>query len=102
MLNKILLGVVAVIIIFSVLVMRQPDSYRVERSIGIEAPAERVYAHIADLKQWPAWSPWAQRDPNMEMEFSEVTTGVGAWSAWDSESEGRGRQTISEAVETAV
>lgn len=99
MLNKILLGVAAVIIIFSVLVMMQPNSYRIERSIGIEAPVESVYAQIADLKQWPAWSPWAQRDPKMKMKYSEVTTGVGAWSAWDSESEGRGRQTISEAVD---
>lgn len=99
MLNKILLAVVALIIIFSVLVMLQPASYRIVRSIGIEAPAASVYAHIADLKQWPAWSPWTQRDPNMKMEYSEVTTGVGAWSAWDSESEGRGRQTIREAVE---
>lgn len=99
MLNKILLGVAAVIIVFSVLVMMQPDSYRIERSIGIDAPAESVYSQIADLKKWPVWSPWAQRDPKMKMEYSEVTTGVGAWAAWDSETEGRGRQTISDVAE---
>ena len=97
--NRILLIIIALFIIFLVLVMQQPDSYRVERAINIEAPAENVYDQIADLSQWPAWSPWATRDPAMQMTYSEATTGVGAWAAWDSESEGRGRQTIREAVE---
>ena len=99
MLNKILLGVAVLIIVFSVVVMLQPDTYRVERSIEIEAPAGNVFPHIADLQQWPTWSPWAKRDPAMKMEFSDETTGVGAYAAWDSETEGRGKQTISDVIE---
>ena len=81
------------------MVMLQPDDYRVERSIEIGASAETVYYQIADLRQWPAWSPWAKKDPDMKMEFSDVTTGVGAYAAWDSATEGKGRQTIAEVVE---
>lgn len=99
MLKKILLGLVAVLIILVAVVMMQPDEYRVERSMEIDASAERIYSQIADLRQWPAWSPWAKKDPDMKMEFSDVTTGVGAYAAWDSATEGKGRQTIAEVVE---
>ena len=99
MLKKILLGLVAVLIILVAVVMLQPDEYRVERSIEIDASAETVYSQIADLRQWPAWSPWAKKDPDMAMAFSDVTTGVGAYAAWDSATEGKGRQTIAEVIE---
>ena len=33
------------------------------------------------------------------MAFQAGADGVGAWAAWDSKSEGRGRQTVSQAVE---
>jgi hypothetical protein len=99
MLRKTLLSLVAIVIILATVVMLQPDTYRVERTIEIDASAETVYAQIADLRQWPAWSPWAKKDPGMKMVFSDVTTGVGAYAAWDSETEGKGRQTIADVVE---
>ncbi|NNJ96154.1 MAG: SRPBCC family protein [Gammaproteobacteria bacterium] len=99
MLKKILLGLVVVLIILVAVVMLQPDEYRVERSIEIDASAKTVYSQLADLRQWPTWSPWAKKDPDMKMEFSDVTSGVGAYAAWDSATEGKGRQTIAEVVE---
>jgi carbon monoxide dehydrogenase subunit G len=96
--KKILFGLVAILIIVIALVMLQPNEYRVERSIEIAASPQAVFSQIADLRQWPAWSPWAKKDPDMKMEFSNVTTGVGAYAAWDSATEGKGRQTIADIV----
>ncbi len=68
--------------------------YRVERSIEIEAPAEVVFAPIADLRQWASWTPWDDMDPEMTATFSEVSTGVGAWQRWDGPKVGRGELKI--------
>lgn len=99
MLKNILIGLVAIIGVVAILAIQQPDTYRVERSIDIKAPAERVYAQIVDLKKWPSWSPWAARDPEMQMTYSDNTIGTGAWAEWNSRTEGRGRQTIRATVE---
>ncbi len=98
MLKTILIGIVAIVAVMVVLATQQPDTYRVERSVVINAPAERIYAQIIDLQKWPAWSPWAARDPDMQITYSKDTSGMGAWAEWNSETEGQGRQTISSAM----
>jgi uncharacterized protein YndB with AHSA1/START domain len=71
-----------------------PGSYRVERSVEIAAPAAAVFARVGDLKQWPSWTVWGERDPKMQTTFSPVTTGPGAWQKWDGPESGRGELTI--------
>ena len=71
-----------------------PRNYRVERSIVIKAKPEVVFAQFGDLRAWKSWGAWQERDPGMKITYSEKTTGVGAWSAWESQKEGNGRMTI--------
>lgn len=71
-----------------------PGSYRVERSIEIGAPAARVFEYVGDLRQWPTWTIWSERDPQMQRTFSPVSAGVGAWQKWDGPEAGRGELTI--------
>ena len=71
-----------------------PGSYRVERSIVIKAPAEKVFPDISDLRQWKTWGVWWQRDPGMTVTYSEPPTGVGSWSNWVSKQEGSGKMTV--------
>ena len=60
------LGVLVVgLLIFAVVILLQPGTFRVERSIVIAAPPEAVFVQVNDLHNWNAWSPWAKRDPNM-------------------------------------
>jgi len=99
MLKKILSVLFVIVIFLAAVVMLQPGEYRVERSIEIAASAESVFSQISDLRSWPTWSPWAKRDPAMKMTYSDITTGVGAFAAWESESEGRGNQSIMRVVE---
>lgn len=73
-----------------------PRTYRVERSQVIKARAEQVFPHIADLRAWKNWGAWQERDPAMKLTYSEISAGVGAWSAWESKTEGNGRMTITQ------
>jgi uncharacterized protein YndB with AHSA1/START domain len=77
----------------------RPDSFRLQRSVVIDAPPEKVFALIADFKQWPTWSPWEKLDPNMKRTHSGAERGVGTIYTWDSPSKaGAGRMEIKQAV----
>jgi uncharacterized protein YndB with AHSA1/START domain len=76
----------------------QPDSFRIERSLAIKAPPERIYPHITDLRSWAAWSPYEKKDPAMKRTFSGAAAGPGSAYAWEGNSDvGAGRMQIVEA-----
>jgi len=95
MLKKILLGLVALLAVILIVGAFQSNTYRVERSITIAAPAAAVFSQINDVHQMQAWSPWAKLDPNAKMTFDGPASGVGAGFAWAGNSAvGEGRETI--------
>lgn len=71
-----------------------PSAYDVSRSVEIKAPPEKVYALIADPREWKKWSVWNQRDPAMKITYSGPPAGPGAKWAWESKSEGTGEMTF--------
>lgn len=76
----------------------RPDSFRVERSVSIAAPPDRIYPLIADFRRWAEWSPYEKKDPAMKRSFGSVTAGKGATYAWDGDSNvGQGSMEILEA-----
>ncbi len=76
------------------------DTFTVERSEKIDAPAERVYSQMIDFRNWGAWSPWDALDPKMEKTYSGSESGVGAKYAWTGNRKvGEGRMEITEASE---
>lgn len=98
-----ILGGLAVLVLLLVLVaFAFPRQYRIERSLVINAKPEAVLAQVADLSAWKNWGAWQERDPGMKLSYSPKTTGVGAWSAWESKSEGNGKMTITEQTATKV
>jgi hypothetical protein len=75
------------------------DTYTVERSAVVDAPAERIYQQIADFHRWPAWSPWEGIDPAMQRTYSGPERGTGAAYAWSGNRKaGRGRMEITDAT----
>lgn len=77
----------------------KPDTFRVERSILIDAPPEAVYDEIEDFRRWRAWSPYEDRDPNLERSYSGAERGIGAVYGWEGdENVGSGRMEIRDAV----
>lgn len=75
----------------------RPDAFRLERSILIAAPAERIHPLIADFRSWRSWSPWENKDPGMARTLSGAESGVGAAYAWEGNKDiGAGRMEILE------
>jgi ribosome-associated toxin RatA of RatAB toxin-antitoxin module len=81
--SKVLLVLVVLLGGAAVFVATRPDTYHVERSATVAAPAATVFGVVDDLATWKEWSPWA------------TTTGVGASYAWEGNKEvGKGKMTI--------
>src|SRR5262245_47981239 len=90
-----ILGVFAALLLLAVVAaFFFPRTYRVERATVVNARPEIVFAQVGDLKAWKNWTAWHERDPAMKLSFSPQTTGVGAWSAWESKTEGNGKMTL--------
>ena len=80
-------------------VARRPDRFRIERSIRIAAPREKLFSYVADLNNFDAWSPWSALDPAMRKTHSGAASGVGAAYEWQGNNKvGHGRMEILEAV----
>ena len=76
-----------------------PDTFRLERSIVINAPPENVFAIVQDFRRSPEWSPWEKLDPDLKRELSGAESGIGAIYAWEGNKDvGAGRQEIIEAT----
>ena len=99
MLKIISLAVVAIVGGFLVYAATRPDSFRVERTVTINAPPERIFPLVNDFQRWGAWSPFEKKDPGMKRTMSGVSSGEGAVYEWDGNKEiGQGRMEIVESV----
>ncbi len=97
----IIIAVVLAIIIAAVLILAatKPDSFRIERTAIVNAPAEKIFPLIADFHQWLNWSPWEGRDPALKRTYSGAEHGKGAVYAWEgNKNVGSGRMEILEAT----
>lgn len=87
-----------VIAIVLILASTKPDTFSVERSVVVKAPAEKIFPLIGDFHQWANWSPWENKDPAMKRTFSGSKSGKGAVYAWDgNKNVGSGRMEILDA-----
>ncbi len=95
-----ILGVVGlVIVVVLVIASTRPDSFRVERSIAIAAPAAKVFGLIEDFHKWTSWSPWENLDPELKRTYGGAERGKGATYAWEGNSAvGSGRMEVLEAT----
>ncbi len=99
MLKLIVLLIALVIVAILVLASFKPGSFRIERSAIIQAPPEKVFAYVNELRSWSAWSVWEKMDPNMKKTYGAATAGKGATYEWQGNKKvGHGRMTIAESV----
>lgn len=81
----------------------KPDSFRVQRSITINAPQQTVFELVNDYRNWGAWSPFENKDPAMKRTFSGPPSGKGAIYAWDGNSNiGKGSMLITESTPARI
>ncbi|MBI1683603.1 SRPBCC family protein [Caulobacter hibisci] len=96
-----MLKIIAVVVVLGlagllVAAALRPPTFRVERSILVNAPPEAVLAHISDFKAWRAWSPYESLDANLARTYGGAERGVGATYAWAGQKAGTGRMRIDE------
>lgn len=89
-----LFSVIGLLVLLLAVGMFLPTQFHVERSITINAPSEKVFGHIVDLKEWKKWGIWFERDPAMQVTYTGPDSEVGMKSSWISEQEGSGEMTI--------
>lgn len=98
-----IIAVVAVIVVLAIagvliLASRKPDTFRVQRAASIDATPETLLALIGDFRQWRVWSPWEERDPNLQRTYSGAASGQGAVYEWrGNRNVGSGRMEILDA-----
>lgn len=92
---KKILGVVVVLLgIFAIVAAMQPDDFRVERSLVINATPEDIFPHANNQRKSMEWSPFMTPDTKMTYEGPEA--GVGSVSKWSGKDSGEGISTITE------
>ena len=83
---KWLLGIVVLLVlVFLAGAYLLPREVTVARSIEIDAPAADIFPHVNSMQATRAWSPWLDRDPNVDLTYSGPEAGVGNRMAWASE-----------------
>jgi uncharacterized protein YndB with AHSA1/START domain len=98
--KKIVIAIVAVIALFLGFAAMQSDSFRIQRSISIKAPPEKIFSILNDFHKWPSWSPYEKLDPQMKRSYSGEPSGKGSIYDWEGNDQvGKGHMEIVESTE---
>lgn len=68
-------------------------NYRIRRSLLINAPVNRVFAAVRNLRTWPEWSPWLLHEPDADIIYSDDCSQQGGFYSWDGNLIGAGKLT---------
>ncbi|HEY9103188.1 SRPBCC family protein [Chitinimonas sp.] len=90
LLKRLVLGLAGLVALLLVIGLLLPSHYAVQRSTEIQAPADKVFAHLDAPAAWKAWTVWNRRDPQMKIAYSGPERGVNAAWRWESATEGNG------------
>src|ERR1043165_5336684 len=83
MIKRILIGLVAVIALFLIVVVTRPADFRVERSATLSAPAAALVDQVNNHHKFVVWNPFMKLDPNVKNTYSGPESGVGAVCSWE-------------------
>ena len=99
MLVKILIGIVLLVVVMAIAISTRPGTFRVERSMLIDAPADLLFSYVNDFHRWSRWSPFEKLDPHLQRTFTGPDEGAGAKYEWlGNRAAGQGTMVIRESV----
>ena len=89
--KKILIGLIVVIGgIFAVAATR-PNTYKVERSLKINTPPEKIFPYLISFKKGLEWSAWDRTEENVKRTFTGPESGIGAVYEFEGKKSGHGK-----------
>ena len=62
----------------------------IDKSVFVDASADKVYAVISNFHNWKTWSPWLITDPGTKLNIKED----GKYYDWVGEITGTGNMTV--------
>jgi uncharacterized protein YndB with AHSA1/START domain len=83
LIQKVLIGAAALLVVFVIVVAMRPSDFRVERTMALAAPPEALFEHVNDHHKFTVWNPFLKLDPNVKNTYSGPESGVGAVCSWD-------------------
>jgi uncharacterized protein YndB with AHSA1/START domain len=99
MILRVMIIIAIWIAIVLVVAVTKTKTFRVQRSISIDAPPARVFTLIDDLHNRAQWAPQDREDSSMMRTYGGPANGKGAVSEWTSSgSAGSGRMLITESL----
>ncbi len=88
------LSLLAIVLLIAVVGLFLPSTVSLERSIVINASAEKTFEQVNTLKNWEQWNPFLKMDPQTKIAYNNIPEGAGAIYTWASEKTGEGTMTI--------
>jgi uncharacterized protein YndB with AHSA1/START domain len=101
MLTKILIVIAVLVAGVVIAAFVKSPNYRVERSLVIAAPAEKLFPHFNNHREFNKWNPWMKMDPEATNTYSGPESGVGAVASREGKKVGKGSATITESLPNA-
>lgn len=83
-------AVLAVVALLLVAGWALPHHWRVQESVVVHAPVERIHAYVNDLRTWSQWAYHAHPDQTLQSTFSGPERGVGARRDYEGRHAGHG------------
>ncbi len=83
--TRLFLGLAVLVGILAAVSVGLPAHVTVARSVVINAPELAVFPYLSNLKHFHDWSPWAARDPQLQLTYSGPELGKGAHVDWVSQ-----------------
>jgi hypothetical protein len=88
----VLITVVAAVLALLAYAGTRPDTFSVQRSVRVAAPAEKLYPLINDLHAFNRWNPFNKKDPGIKGSYEGPASGPGASYSFKGDSNvGKGR-----------
>ncbi|ASW73131.1 polyketide cyclase [Chryseobacterium piperi] len=90
-LKWIIIVLASILIIWLVAAALVSGEFKYEKSISINAPAEKVWQNTNTLKAMDQWSPWNDIDLKMRKDWSGTTGQPGEKMCWESKNDNAGK-----------
>lgn len=96
--------IAGIILLFLLLGLAISNDMNYEKSVHINANAKQIWPSVSSHEGMDKWSPWNERDPDMEKTLTGDDGTVGAKQCWKSpvKNVGEGCQTISKIVKPTL